>query len=153
MRHLEQAVTGAGGIALRYGGFYGAANDGLIGPVRKRQFPIVVGGGGVFSFIHLDDAAAATVLALAHGSAGIYNIVDTEPAPGARVAARARGRPRRQATAPRPSLARAADRERRCGDAGNRVPRRLEREGQTRARVEAALPSRRQGLQPLQARA
>ena len=82
---------GAGGIALRYGGFYGAANDGLIEPVRKRQFPIVGDGGGVSSFIHLDDAAAATVLALEHDGAGIYNIVDDEPAPGARVAAGARG--------------------------------------------------------------
>jgi 2-alkyl-3-oxoalkanoate reductase len=81
MRHLDQAVTDAGGIALRYGGFYGAANDGLLGPVRKRQFPIVGDGGGVFSFIHLHDAAAATVLALEHDGAGIYNIVDDEPAP------------------------------------------------------------------------
>ena len=47
MRHLEEAVTAAGGIALRYGGFYGADNDGLVGPVRKRQFPIVGDGGGV----------------------------------------------------------------------------------------------------------
>jgi 2-alkyl-3-oxoalkanoate reductase len=81
MRYLEQAVTDAGGIALRYGGFYGAANDGLVGPVRKRQFPIVGDGGGVSSFIHLDGAAAATVLALDHDGAGIYNIVDDDPAP------------------------------------------------------------------------
>jgi nucleoside-diphosphate-sugar epimerase len=81
MRHLEEAVTTAGGIALRYGGFYGADNDGLVEPVRKRQFPIVGSGAGVWSFIHLDDAAAATVLALEHGEAGIYNIVDDEPAP------------------------------------------------------------------------
>jgi 2-alkyl-3-oxoalkanoate reductase len=81
MRYLDEAVTEAGGIALRYGGFYGAANDGLVGPVRKRQFPIVGDGGGVFSFIHLDDAAAATVLALDHDGAGFYNIVDDEPAP------------------------------------------------------------------------
>ncbi len=81
MRHLDQAVTDAGGIALRYGGFYGAPNDGLLEPVRKRQFPIVGNGGGVSSFIHLDDAAAATVLALEHDGAGIYNIVDDEPAP------------------------------------------------------------------------
>ena len=67
MRHLDQAVTDAGGIALRYGIFYGAANDGLIEPVRKRQFPIVGDGGGVSSWIHLDDAAAATVLALEVG--------------------------------------------------------------------------------------
>ena len=81
MRYLDQAVTDAGGIALRYGGFYGASNDGLLKPVRKRQFPIVGDGGGVSSFIHLDDAAAATVLALEHDGPGIYNIVDDEPAP------------------------------------------------------------------------
>jgi nucleoside-diphosphate-sugar epimerase len=81
MRHLDQAVTDAGGIALRYGGFYGAPNDGLVEPVRKRQFPIVGDGGGVFSFIHLDDAAAATVRALEHDGPAIYNIVDDEPAP------------------------------------------------------------------------
>src|ERR687887_115513 len=81
MRYLDQTVTDAGGIALRYGGFYGAANDGLVEPVRKRQFPIVGDGGGVSSFIHLDDAAAATVLALERGEPGIYNVVDDEPAP------------------------------------------------------------------------
>ena len=81
MRHLDEAVTNAGGIALRYGGFYGAANDGLVQPVRKRQFPIIGAGGGISSFIHLDDAAAATVLALGHDGAGLYNIVDDEPAP------------------------------------------------------------------------
>jgi 2-alkyl-3-oxoalkanoate reductase len=81
MRHLDEAVTAAGGIALRYGGFYGAANDGLVPAVRKRQFPIVGDGGGVMSFIHLDDAAAATVLALEDGRPGVYNITDDEPAP------------------------------------------------------------------------
>ena len=81
MRYLDEAVTEAGGIALRYGGFYGASNDALLDPVRKRQFPIVGKGGGVSSFIHLDDAAAATVLALEQGGAGIYNIVDDVPAP------------------------------------------------------------------------
>ena len=81
MVHLERAVTAAGGIALRYGGFYGADNDGLVEPVRKRQFPIVGDGGGVMSFVHLDDAAAATVLALEHDGPAIYNIVDSEPAP------------------------------------------------------------------------
>jgi nucleoside-diphosphate-sugar epimerase len=80
MSYLDQAVTDAGGIALRYGNFYGAANDALIEPVRKRQFPIVGDGGGVSSFIHLDDAAAATVLALEHEGPAIYNIVDDEPA-------------------------------------------------------------------------
>jgi 2-alkyl-3-oxoalkanoate reductase len=81
MRYLDETVTEAGGVALRYGTFYGAANDGLIEPVRKRQFPIVGDGGGVSSWIHLDDAAAATVLALEHDRSGIYNIVDDEPAP------------------------------------------------------------------------
>jgi nucleoside-diphosphate-sugar epimerase len=81
MRYLDQAVTEAGGIALRYGGFYGAANDGLVEPVRKRFLPIMGNGEGVSSFIHLDDAAAATVLALEHGEPGVYNIVDDEPAP------------------------------------------------------------------------
>ena len=78
MAYLEQAVTDFGGIVLRYGGFYGAANDGLVEPVRKRQFPIVGDGGGVSSFVHLDDAAAATVLALEHDGPAIYNIVDDE---------------------------------------------------------------------------
>ena len=81
MRYLDETVVAAGGIVLRYGGFYGADNDGLIEPVRKRQFPIVGDGGGVFSFVHLDDAAAATVLALDHDGPAIYNIVDDEPAP------------------------------------------------------------------------
>ena len=81
MRHLDEAVTAAGGVALRYGGFYGAANDALIDAVHRRLFPIIGDGGGVTSFIHLDDAAAATVLALEQGATGIYNVVDDEPAP------------------------------------------------------------------------
>jgi nucleoside-diphosphate-sugar epimerase len=81
LRYLENAVLAAGGIALRYGSFYGAANDAAIDPVRKRQFPIVGDGGGVWSFIHLDDAATATVLALGRDGPAVYNIVDDEPAP------------------------------------------------------------------------
>jgi len=81
MNYLEQAVTDFGGIPLRYGVFYGAANDGMIDPVRKRQFPIIGDGGGIWSWIHLDDAAAATVLALEHEGPAIYNVVDDEPAP------------------------------------------------------------------------
>jgi 2-alkyl-3-oxoalkanoate reductase len=81
MRHLEQAVTDAGGIALRYGGFYGDPNDGMVEPVRKRRFPVIGDGVGVLSWIHLDDAAAATVRALDHDGPAIYNIVDDEPAP------------------------------------------------------------------------
>jgi nucleoside-diphosphate-sugar epimerase len=79
MAHLDQAVTAFGGIALRYGGFYGAGNDGLTDPVRRRRYPIVGDGGGIMSFIHLEDAAAATVLALEHEGPGIYNVVDDEP--------------------------------------------------------------------------
>ena len=81
MRHLDRAVTDAGGIAMRYGGFYGAANDGMVEPVRRRQFPIVGDGGGVSSFIHLEDAATATVLALDRDGPCIYNVTDEEPAP------------------------------------------------------------------------
>jgi nucleoside-diphosphate-sugar epimerase len=79
--HLEKLTTDFGGIALRYGGFYGAANDALIEPVRKRRLPIVGNGGGIFSWLHLDDGAAATVLALEHAGPAVYNIVDDEPAP------------------------------------------------------------------------
>jgi 2-alkyl-3-oxoalkanoate reductase len=81
LSYLEEAVTGAGGIVLRYGIFYGARNDGLLEPVRKRRFPIVGEGGGFTSFIYLEDAAAATVLALEHEGPAIYNVVDDEPAP------------------------------------------------------------------------
>jgi 2-alkyl-3-oxoalkanoate reductase len=81
MAHLDQAVTAAGGIALRYGGFYGAGDDGFASMVRKRQYPIIGHGDGVTSWIHLDDAAAATVLALDHDGPAIYHITDDEPAP------------------------------------------------------------------------
>jgi nucleoside-diphosphate-sugar epimerase len=81
MRYLEQAVTDAGGIVLRYGGFYGAPDDALVDAVRKRRFPIVGDGSGVMSFVHLDDAASATVLVLEHEGPAIYNVVDDEPAP------------------------------------------------------------------------
>jgi nucleoside-diphosphate-sugar epimerase len=81
MAYLERQVVEAGGIVLRYGLFYGADNDGLIEPVRKRQYPIIGDGGGIVSWIHLDDAAEATVLALEHDGPAIYNIVDDDPAP------------------------------------------------------------------------
>lgn len=80
MAHVDEAVTAAGGIALRYGGFYGAPDDQLVKLVRKRWFPIIGSGDGVMSWIHLDDAAAATVLALEHDGPAVYNIVDDEPA-------------------------------------------------------------------------
>ena len=81
IRHQEDVVTAFGGAALRYGGFYGSANDAQIDLVRKRKFPIVGDGDAVWSFVHLDDAAMATVLVLEQGAAGIYNVVDDEPAP------------------------------------------------------------------------
>jgi nucleoside-diphosphate-sugar epimerase len=84
IRLLEEAVLAARleGIVLRYGNFYGpGASEALVGMVRKRQFPIIGGGTGVWSWIHLDDAAAATVAALERGERGIYNIVDDDPAP------------------------------------------------------------------------
>jgi nucleoside-diphosphate-sugar epimerase len=81
---LERAVTEAPltGIVLRYGNFYGpGASESMIEIIRARKMPIVGTGSGVWSFIHLDDAAAATVAAVERGPAGIYNIVDDEPAP------------------------------------------------------------------------
>jgi 2-alkyl-3-oxoalkanoate reductase len=87
MRSMERVVVeaeGIEGVVLRYGGFYGALDDmppKFMETIRKRRFPIVGSGAGVWSFIHLDDAAAATVAALDHGGPGIYNVVDDEPAP------------------------------------------------------------------------
>jgi 2-alkyl-3-oxoalkanoate reductase len=81
IRHLEQAVVDAGGIALRYGGLYGSPDDSQVELVRNRRFPIVGDGGGIWSFVHLEDAAAAAVIALEQGAPGIYNVVDDEPAP------------------------------------------------------------------------
>jgi nucleoside-diphosphate-sugar epimerase len=81
IEHLEAAVAGEGGIALRYGGFYGAPDDAQLELVRKRQFPLVGDGAGVWSFVHLEDAASATVLAVERGDPGVYNVVDDEPAP------------------------------------------------------------------------
>jgi 2-alkyl-3-oxoalkanoate reductase len=89
--YLERAVTTiewGEGLALRYGGFYGpgtgistAADAQMAGPIRKRRFPIVGGGGGVWSLIHVEDAAAATVVAVERGRPGVYNVVDDDPAP------------------------------------------------------------------------
>jgi nucleoside-diphosphate-sugar epimerase len=82
IRHVEDAVTKAGGAALRYGGLYGpGATDDQVELIRKRQFPLVGGGTGYSSWVHLDDAASATVLALEQRATGVFNIVDDEPAP------------------------------------------------------------------------
>ncbi|MFD0363051.1 NAD-dependent epimerase/dehydratase family protein [Nocardia sp. GCM10030253] len=80
--HVEDVVVKAGGAALRYGALYGpGAIDGQIELVRKRQFPLVGGGTGYISWVHLDDAASATVLAVEQQAKGVFNIVDDEPAP------------------------------------------------------------------------
>jgi nucleoside-diphosphate-sugar epimerase len=82
MRHVEERVVSVGGAALRYGWFYGpGAMEGLVTPVRKRQFPVVGGGAGHTSWIQLDDAASATVLAVEQRATGVFNIADDEPAP------------------------------------------------------------------------
>jgi nucleoside-diphosphate-sugar epimerase len=80
--YLEDMVVKAGGAALRFGGLYGpGATDDQVELMRKRQFPLVGGGAGYCSWVHLDDAAGATVLAVEQRAKGVFNIVDDEPAP------------------------------------------------------------------------
>jgi nucleoside-diphosphate-sugar epimerase len=80
--HVEDVVGKAGGTVLRYGWFYGpGAIDDLVEVVRRRQFPLVGGSTGYCSWVHLDDAAGATVLAVEQMAKGVFNIVDNEPAP------------------------------------------------------------------------
>jgi nucleoside-diphosphate-sugar epimerase len=91
IRYLEDAVCGidwAEGIVLRYGAFYGPGTGISTDPealltraIRKRRLPIIGGGGGVWSYVHIEDAASATVAAVDNGGPGIYNVVDDEPAP------------------------------------------------------------------------
>jgi nucleoside-diphosphate-sugar epimerase len=81
IRYLEETAQKVDGTVLRYGGFYGDASDAMIPLVRKRQFPLVGGGTGYTSWVHLDDAASATVLALEQHARGVFNVVDDEPAP------------------------------------------------------------------------
>ncbi len=89
LRHLEGAVLnaeGLEGVVLRYGGFYGPGTSLGEGgfhleEVRRRRFPIVGTGSGIWSFVHIEDAAAATVAAIERGAPGVYNVVDDEPAP------------------------------------------------------------------------
>ena len=124
---------------LRYGAFYGPGTSMAPGEeqfelVRKRKYPLVGNGAGVWSFIHVADAAEATVATVEHGSPGLYNVVDDEPAPVAEWL---------------PALAQSSAPRSRCacpGSSGDwppakparyhdRDPRRVEREGQARARV------------------
>ena len=84
IRHVERVVPAASpvqGIVLRYGSFYGpGASDDFVGLIRKRRVPVIGDGAGVWSFLHIRDAAAATIAALEHGAPGVYNVVDDEPA-------------------------------------------------------------------------
>jgi 2-alkyl-3-oxoalkanoate reductase len=86
IKHLEAVVTEAGGTVLRYGGFYGAGTSLTEGGehaelLRKRRFPVGGNGAGIWSLVHIDDAAAATVAAIERGTPGIFNVVDDAPAP------------------------------------------------------------------------
>ena len=110
IRRLEGLVTQAGGIVLRYGGFYGpgsgmAAGGEQLQMIHKRQFPLVGNGEGIWSFLHTDDIATATLAAIEHGRPGeIYNIVDDEPAPTKEWLPYLRQDGRRQAAAQGPGV-------------------------------------------------
>jgi nucleoside-diphosphate-sugar epimerase len=84
IRYLEETVPAASsfdGIVLRYGNFYGpGASDALVDLIRRRRFPVIGAGTGVWSWIHIDDAAAAAVAAVERGASGVYNVTDDEPA-------------------------------------------------------------------------
>jgi len=91
IKYLERVVTGAEGIegvVLRYGGFYGPGTSIAVNPdgeqvamLRKRRLPVVGSGAGIWSFVHIHDAASATAAAIDRGKPGVYNVVDDEPAP------------------------------------------------------------------------
>ena len=148
IRHLEDVVVKAGGAVLRYGGFYGpGATDDQVELVRKRQFPLVGGGTGYCSWVHLDDAASATVLAVEQKARGVFNIVDDEPAPASEwlpyLAACAGAKPPMRVPK---WLARLLAGES-GGDDDDRGARLLQRQGQAGARLGAALPLVAAGLQ------
>jgi len=92
IRYVENAVVNADGIegiALRYGNFYGPGTGfdlggDIVTQVRKRRFPIVGDGAGIWSFVHMDDAATAAIAAIGQGRPGAYNVADDEPAPAAK---------------------------------------------------------------------
>ena len=140
INHLEDVVVKAGGAVLRYGGFYGpGANDDQVKLVRKRLFPLVGGGTGYFSWVHVDDAASATVLAVEQKAKGVFNIVDDEPAPVSEwlpYLAECAGAkpPRRRAQVAGPAAGR-----RDGGGHDDRGAWLLQRQGQAGARLGAAL--------------
>ena len=141
IRHLEQAVLGAEwteGIVLRYGVFYGPGTSMAPGQpqfelIRNRKYPLVGAGGGVWSFIHVADAAEATVAAIEHGSRGVYNVVDDDPAPVAEWLSGAGSGARRQEADARAAFRRPVVR----GDAG--VVMMIEVHGASNAKVHREL--------------
>jgi nucleoside-diphosphate-sugar epimerase len=142
VRHVEEAVPAgaAEGIVLRYGTLYGpGASDVLLEAVRKRQVPVIGGGTGVWSFIEVTDAASATLAAVEAGAPGVYNVVDSDPAPVAEwlpVPGRGRGR---EAAAAGARLARAAARRAvPCGP-DDHLSRILQPEGEAGAPLGAAV--------------
>src|ERR671919_2852401 len=148
IQHLERAVLNTDGIrgtALRYGGFYGPGTslaDGAfqLEGVRKRRFPIVGAGTGITSFIHIDDAATATLAAIERGVQGLYNIVEDEPAPVAEwlpaLAEAIGAKPPRRV----PGVARSPVRGKARGGHDDGGARGLQRQGQAGARLAAGLP-------------
>ena len=151
--HVERTLAEAidlEGIALRYGGFYGPGTSlGEGGPVlemvRKRRFPIVGSGGGIWSFIHIDDAAAATAAAIERGGPGNYNVTDDDPASVATwlpELADAIGAP----AAPRSDMAGEVARRAHGRGDDDRPARRVERKGEARARWQPQYASWREGF-------
>ena len=148
LRHVEDVVVKAGGAVLRYGAFYGpGATDDQVELVRKRQFPLVGRRHRLRSWVHLDDAASATVLAVEQQATGVFNIVDDEPAPASEwlpYLAECAGpkRPMRVAQVAGPAAGRGNG-----GDDDDRGARLLQRQGQAGARLGAALSVVAAGLQ------
>ncbi|WP_207786359.1 NAD-dependent epimerase/dehydratase family protein [Micromonospora globispora] len=141
IKYVDRIVplTAPEGIVLRYGTFYGpGASDQLVDGVRKRQLPVIGGGTGIWSFIEITDAAAATLAAVERGAPGVYNVVDDDPAPVAEAAVPGQGRGREAAAAPA-RLARAAARRGVRGGPDDRGARVLESEGKEGARLGAAV--------------
>ena len=128
---------------LRYGGFYGPgtgmAPDGeQAAMIRKRQFPLVGNGAGVWSFLHTDDLATATLAAIERGRPGeIYNIVDDEPAPAREWLPFLAAAAGREASAQGPEVGGEARREPGRGDDDDRIPGRVQRQGEGRTGVDA----------------
>ncbi len=151
LAELERQLLDAGGIVLRYGQLYGPGSsftkDGSWARnLRRRRLPLVGAGAGIFSFVHVEDAASATVAALAHSGPATYNVVDDEPADDQRMATRLHPRRRRARSVARPGVARAARRRSGRGGDDERAARRQQRAHQARARLAAEVRELAPGL-------